>query len=329
MSNQEKFLNDDNRNEQVKSPILEADGVVMSQNVAKPEDNIVQDDAARMEQIISKPKNKPKRKFSYAHGVSKPTGKFSLSLFLTAMLFLYIPLIIIVVFSFNDSRTSMGWEGFSLRWYEELFFRSSSLWRSVWNSVIVAFSSATLSTFIGTLGAIGLYWYKFRMSKTIQVCSFMPMLLPEIIIGVSLLIFFTGVRLETGLFTIFLAHTTFNIPFVLMIVTARLEEFDFTIIEAAHDLGAKEIHALTKVILPAAFPGIVSGFLIAITLSLEDYVITFFVTGPGASTLPLHIESMIRFGVSPVINALSVVIIACTVVLAILSRNVVKYMFQK
>jgi spermidine/putrescine transport system permease protein len=259
---------------------------------------------------------------------AKPTGKFSLGMFTLTIIFLYMPLVILVAYSFNNSKM-MAWNGFSLRWYNELFFSSENLWHSFWNSAVIAVTSASVSTMIGTLGAIGLYWYNFKFKKAISVAAFIPMLIPEIIIGVSLLIFFAGIKLQLSLFTIFLAHTTFNIPFVLMVVMARLEEFDFTIIEAAYDLGAGELQALSKVILPAAFPGIISGFLIAVTLSLEDFVITFFVSGPGSSTLPLHIYSMIRFGVSPVINALSVVVIAGTVVLAALSRNVVKYMFQK
>lgn len=157
----------------------------------------------------------------------------------------------------------------------------------------------------------------------------MPLILPEIIIGVSLLIFFAGIKLKLGLFTIFLAHTTFNIPFVVLIVMARLEEFDFSIIEAAHDLGAREIDTLLKIIIPISSPGIVSGFLMAVTLSLEDFVITFFVAGPGSSTLPLHVYSMIRFGISPVINALSVIIIAGTILLAFSTKNIYKYIIQK
>lgn len=258
----------------------------------------------------------------------KKTGRFSLGMFSFVICFLYIPLITLIIYSFNDSKM-MSWSGFSLRWYEELFFSSGNLWNSFANSALIAVTSATVSTIIGTLGAVGLYWYKFRFRKAIQLTAFVPMLIPEIIIGVSLLIFFAGLKFQLSLFTIFLAHTTFNIPFVLLVVMARLEEFDFTIIEAAYDLGAKEIQALLKIILPITFPGIISGFLIAVTLSLEDFVITFFVSGPGSSTLPLHIYSMIRFGVSPVINALSVIVIAGTVVLAVLSRNVVKHLFQK
>jgi spermidine/putrescine transport system permease protein len=197
------------------------------------------------------------------------------------------------------------------------------------NSAIVAITSSILSTIIGTLGAIGIYWYNFKFKKILQVASFLPLILPEIIIGVSLLIFFAGIKLKIGMFTIFLAHTTFNIPFVVLIVMARLEEFDFSIIEAAYDLGAREIDTLMKVIIPISSPGIISGFLMAVTLSLEDFVITFFVAGPGSSTLPLHVYSMIRFGVSPVINALSVIIIAGTILLAFSTKNIVKYIAQK
>jgi spermidine/putrescine transport system permease protein len=260
--------------------------------------------------------------------MKKRKHTFSPIVFTLVMVFLYLPLVILIVYSFNKSKT-MSWGGFSLRWYHDLFFNSQSLWQSFSNSAIVAISSALISTLIGTLGAIGIYWYNFRFKKILQVATFLPLILPEIIIGVSLLIFFAGIKLKLSLFTIFLAHTTFNIPFVLLIVMARLEEFDFSIIEAAYDLGAREIDTLLKIIVPIAFPGVLSGFLMAITLSLEDFVITFFVAGPGSSTLPLHVYSMIRFGVSPVINALSVIIIAGTILLAISTRNVYKYIIQK
>jgi spermidine/putrescine transport system permease protein len=243
-------------------------------------------------------------------------------------MFFYLPLTILIVFSFNSSKT-MNWTGFSLHWYQELFLNSRSLWQSFNNSVIIALSSATIATIIGTLGAIGIYWYNFKLKKILQIATFLPLVLPEIIIGVSLLIFFAGLKMHLSLFTIFLAHTTFNIPFVLLIVMARLEEFDFSIIEAAYDLGAREIDTLQRIIIPVSFPGVISGFLMAVTLSLEDFVITFFVAGPGSSTLPLHVYSMIRFGVSPVINALSVVIIAGTIILAFSTRNIMKYLVNK
>jgi spermidine/putrescine transport system permease protein len=244
------------------------------------------------------------------------------------MIFFYAPLLILVIFSFNASKT-MAWGGFSLKWYRELFLNSGSLWGSFINSIIIALSSAIVSTMIGTLGAIGLYWYKFRLKKFIEIASYLPLILPEIIIGVALLIFFSGIKLNLSLLTIFIAHVTFNLPYVLFIVMARLSEFDYSVIEAAYDLGAKETDVLVRVILPMSIPGIISGFLMAITLSLDDFVITFFVAGPGSTTLPLHIYSMIRFGVSPVINSLSVVLIAGSIILAVSSRRMYKYMFSR
>lgn len=195
--------------------------------------------------------------------------------------------------------------------------------------MLIASTSAATATVLGTLGAIGVNWYRFRMRSYTQIVSFLPMVLPEIIIGVSLSVFFSGVGMRLGLLTIFIAHTTFNLPFVFLMVMARLDEFDFSIIEAAADLGATERQTLTKVTIPICMPGIVSGFLTAITISLEDFVITYFVAGPGSSTLPLYIYSAIRFGISPVINALSVVMILGTVLLTYLLRNFLKYIAAK
>ncbi len=258
--------------------------------------------------------------------VSKKQMSSKIIFFIT-MLFLYAPFFILIFFSFNESKT-MNFTGFSMKWYYELFFKSKSLWRAFGNSLVIALLSGAASTVIGTLGAIGIYWYKFKFKKYLEVVSYLPLILPEIIIGVALLMFFSGIKFKLGLLTIFIAHTTFNLPYVLFIVMARLAEFDYSIIEAAYDLGAKEIDALLKVIIPVSLPGIISGFLMAVTLSLDDFVITFFVTGPGASTLPLHIYSMLRFGVSPVINVLSVFLIVASVFLAMSSRKLYKYMFS-
>jgi spermidine/putrescine transport system permease protein len=253
---------------------------------------------------------------------------FSQTMFIATIAFLFLPLFVLILYSFNASK-GMGWTGFSLVWYEKLFFNSQDLWHAFGNSALIALASAATATVIGTLGAIGVNWYDFKLKKYIQGITFLPMILPEIIIGVSLLIFFAGVGLKLGLFTIYIAHTTFNLPFVYLMVMARLDEFDYSIIEAAHDLGANERQTLLKVIIPMSMPGIVSGFLTAVTLSLEDFVITFFVSGPGSTTLPLYVYSAIRFGVSPVINALSVIMILGTVVLAFSLRNFLKYIAAK
>ncbi len=239
------------------------------------------------------------------------------------MLFFYLPLLVLIVYSFNDGK-SMVWKGFSLRWYRELFTYSENIWQAFRYSIGVAVVSGLLSTVIGTLGAIALKWYSFKSKKYLQLLTVLPLVVPDIIIGVSLLIMFASIHWKLGLLTIFIAHTTFNIPYVLFIVMARLEEFDYSVVEAAYDLGATERQAFQKVILPMLFPAIISGFLMAVTLSFDDFVITFFVAGPGSSTLPLRIYSMIRLGVSPVINALSVILIALSIVLTISTKKLQK-----
>jgi spermidine/putrescine transport system permease protein len=264
----------------------------------------------------------------HARRAIRRTFSFSETIFICTLVFLFLPLFVLILYSFNSSK-SMNWTGFSFIWYEQLFVNSRNLWRAFWNSMLIASSSAATATVLGTLGAIGVNWYRFRIRSYTQIVSFLPMVLPEIIIGVSLSVFFSGVGMKLGLLTIFIAHTTFNLPFVFLMVMARLDEFDFSIIEAAADLGATERQTLTRVTIPVCMPGIVSGFLTAITISLEDFVITYFVAGPGSSTLPLYIYSAIRFGISPVINALSVVMILGTVLLTYLLRNFLKYIAAK
>jgi len=232
------------------------------------------------------------------------TSKIILALTLA---FLFIPLFVIVFYSFNESKGT-SFTKFSLVWYEELFLHSGTLWQSLFYTAIVAVASATLSTIIGSLAAIGNSWYKFFGRSYIQSISFLPMILPEVIMGVSILIFFSGIHMYFGLTTIIIAHTTFCLPFVYLMVTARVDEFDYSIIEAAHDLGASEKQTLFKVIIPAIMPGILSGFMMSITLSIEDFVITSLVNG-SVITLPIYVYNMIRHGVSPVINALSFVLI--------------------
>ena len=251
--------------------------------------------------------------------------RFSISITVLAVtiLFLFLPLFYIIFFSFNESKGS-EFTKFSLIWYKKLFCDSGNLWEAVLNSVIIALLSSAVATILGTLAAIGINWYKFKGRMYIQAISFLPMVLPEVIVGVSTLIFFSGIHVPLGLFTIFAAHTTFCLPFVFLLVSARIEEFDFSIIEAAHDLGATDRQTMLKVIIPAILPGVLSGFMMSVTMSLEDFVITFFVSGPGSTTLPLYVYSMIRFGVSPVINALSFVVILATVLVTFTLRKFLK-----
>ena len=279
--------------------------------------------------ITRKPGKTQHEAARHARRAIRQKFSFSQTVFIVTIIFLFLPLFVLVIYSFNDSA-GMNWTGFSLRWYRRMI-SSRDLWQAVSNSLIVAVTSAATATVIGTIGAIGINWYRFRLRSYIQTISFLPMILPEIIIGVSLAIFFAGIGIPLGLFTIYIAHTTFNIPFVFLMVMARLDEFDFSIIEAARDLGASERQILFKVIIPVCMPGILSGLLTAITLSLEDFVITFFVAGPGSSTLPIFIYSAItrRGGVTPVISALSVVMILGTVLLCITLRKFLKYVAAK
>jgi spermidine/putrescine transport system permease protein len=258
--------------------------------------------------------------------VTKP--RLSRTVFWTTIVFLFLPLVVLMVFSFNEGRT-MVWKGFSLKWYESLFTAQPRLWGAVVNTLIVAFTSSILATVIGTMGAIAINWYRFKAKSYVQSMSFLPLILPEIIIGVSLLIFFRMIGLPLSIWTIILAHTSFTLPFVLLMVMARLGEFDNSIIEAARDLGARESQILWKVILPISVPGILAGFLMAFTLSLEDFVVTFFVTGSGSDTLPIFIYNQIKRKLPPEINAFSVVLIAATVFLLFFARRSIKYFVQR
>jgi len=264
----------------------------------------------------------------HARRATRKSVSFSQSVFVITVIFLFLPLFVLFLYSFNSSK-GMNFTGFSFVWYEQLFFHSRPLWKAFWNTIFIALSSASAATVLGTIAAIGVNWYRFKARSYVQTISFLPMILPEIIIGVSLLIFFTACNIQLGLQTIFIAHVTFNMPFVFLMVMARLDEFDFSIIEAAADLGAGEAQTLFRVTVPISAPGIVSGFVTAITISLEDFVITYFVTGRGATTLPVYINSAIRHGISPVINALSVVMILGTVVLCWLLRNFLKCIAAK
>lgn len=249
--------------------------------------------------------------------------KTSLIIFVMTMIFFYLPLLVLFVYSFNSGKT-MEWKGFSLVWYKELFMYSDKIWISFRYSILIALLSGMISTIIGTLGAIAIQWHDFKLKKILTTASYLPLVIPELIMGVSLLIMFATIKFKLGLTTIFIAHTTFNIPYVLLIIMSRLEEFDYSVIEAAYDLGATEMQTLFKVTIPALLPGIISGFLIAVTLSFDDFVATFFVSGPGSSTLPLRIFSMVRLGVNPAINALSVLLIGISIILTFSTKKIQK-----
>lgn len=229
--------------------------------------------------------------------------------------FLYLPVLILIVFSFNSTRSVAVLSGFSLQWYTRLA-ANAELLAAARNSLLIGLISTVAATAIGTLTALGMDRYRFRGRTAFDANLYLPIVIPEIVMGISLLLFFnqalfpfiqavTGWRLGTGLHTITLAHIAFNVPFVYVIVRARLAGFDRTLEEAAGDLGADEWRTFTRVTLPLLMPGIIGGALMAFTLSLDDYLITAFTKGVGSTTMPLYIYSLVRKGVTPEINALS------------------------
>ena len=252
--------------------------------------------------------------------------RISLFFFILVLIFFYLPIIMLVVLSFNNSR-GFSWGGFSLKWYIELFRNSPDLWEAVLRSIIIALGSSFISVVIATLGAIAIKWYNFKVKKYVKFISYIPLVIPDIIMGISLAIFFANIvkgGVPLSMWTIFIAHTTFNIPFALFIIMSRLDEFDYSVVEAAYDLGASEFTTLVKVIIPMMMPGIIAGFLMAVTLSFDDFVITSFVSGNGQPTLPIYIYASIKRGVSPVVNALSVILIIGTIILTFSSRKLQK-----
>jgi spermidine/putrescine transport system permease protein len=250
--------------------------------------------------------------------VYKGLGKVpdrALLLFAALMyVFLYAPILVMVLFSFNSSRSTQIWTGFSTEWYGELI-RDQTILDAFRLSMIVGVTATAIATVIGTLTALALTRYRFRGKTVADSTIYAATVMPEIVVGVSLLVFFVAAGLQLGITTIIIAHVAFCISFVTIVVRARLAGLDRSIEEAAQDLGANPVETFLRVTLPLILPGVMAGALLAFTLSFDDFVITFFVAGVGSSTLPLKIYSMIRFGVSPTINALSTVVLVATMVL--------------
>lgn len=234
-------------------------------------------------------------------------------------LFLYLPIVILVIFSFNASRLNVNWEGFTFAWYGRLA-QNGNILAAAEHSLVVAFVSTLLSTLLGTMLALGMYRNGSWLRGAVEGLVYVPVVVPETVMGIALLAFFSATGISLGISSIILAHVAFSTPFVALIVQARLDGFDHSLVEAALDLGATEWYALRKVVLPLAAPGIMAGALLAFTLSLDDFIVTFFTAGPGATTLPLYIYSMVKFGVSPEINALSTVMLAITMTAVIASE---------
>lgn len=236
-------------------------------------------------------------------------------------LFFYLPILILVIYSFNSSRINAVWTGFTLDWYAKLF-SNQQVMEAAKNSLMVAFSSTVISTFLGSISAMGMARYHFRGKGILDGVLYIPIIIPEIVMGIAMLSFFSRLELPLSLWTIIIAHVTFSVPFVIVVVRARMDGFDSSLEEAAADLGASPLYTLRKVTLPLIFPGILAGALMSITLSLDDVIISFFVSGPGSTTLPIKVYSMVRFGVSPEINALSTLMLLGSLTIAIIAEKI-------
>lgn len=247
--------------------------------------------------------------------IRRPLGLWLVALAVYA--FLYVPLIIVVVYSFNDSQLNAEWVGFTLDWYRKLFHHEEML-QAAGNSLMIALVASAASTLLGTMAGFAMHRYKLKLLPLLVLT---PIAIPEILVGVSLLIFFVMLNITLGLVSIALAHIAFCIGFVAIVVRSRLSGMDESLTEAARDCGATPMQAFRLVTLPLIMPGVVAGALMAFTLSIDDFVITFFTAGANASTLPLQIYSMIKIAVTPEVNAVSTLLMGLTLLLIIIASK--------
>lgn len=234
-----------------------------------------------------------------------------------AYLFLYAPLVIVVAYSFNDSRLNAEWVGFTLYWYQKLIHNEKML-RAAANSLLIGVTASAVSTVLGTMAGYAMYRFRMRLLPILIVA---PIAIPEILMGVSLLIFFVLLNISLGLISIILAHIAFCIGFVAIVVRSRLAGMDESLTEAARDLGATPWQAFRLVTLPLIMPGVVAGALMAFTLSIDDFVITFFTAGVGSTTLPLQIYTMVKIAVTPEVNAISTLLMGLTLALILIASK--------
>ena len=255
----------------------------------------------------------------------KPAGRVLLWIAAAAgYAFLYVPLAIVVIYSFNDSRLNAEWVGFTFDWYDKLFHNQEML-AAAGNSLIIASVASLVSTVLGTAAGVAMYRYPSRL---LSVLVLAPIAIPEILMGVSLLIFFVLLNFTLGLLSVGLAHIAFCIGFVAIVVRARLAGMDESLTEAARDCGASPWNAFRYITLPLIMPGVIAGALMAFTLSIDDFVITFFTAGAGTVTLPLQIYSMIKIAVTPEVNAVSSLLMLLTLALIIIASKVSPTLFR-
>jgi spermidine/putrescine transport system permease protein len=255
--------------------------------------------------------------------VNKVSKKL-LSAGILVYIFLYLPIFLLIAYSFNDSRIGITWVGFTMKWYK-ILFADTQLIDAARNSVIIALIASTVSVILGTFAGVALHKYKVPFLSTLVM---IPVAAPELLVGVSLLLFFLLINFTLGMVSIILAHTAFCLSFVTIAVKTRMHGMDDSLMDAARDLGASPSRAFISVLIPTILPGVIAGWLMAFTLSLDDFVITFFTAGVGSSTLPLAIYSMIKMGVTPEVNAASTIIIVFTLVLTSVATKLSPQLFK-
>ncbi len=234
--------------------------------------------------------------------------------------FLYAPIGVLIIFSFNASKSRGSWEGFTLQWYIDLF-KDKQILTALYYTLLIGVLSSFFATVIGTLAAIGIHNMKNLKKQLVMNLTYLPVLNPDIVTGVSLMILFIFIKLKLGFISLLLAHITFNIPYVILSVLPKLKQLNAHLYEAALDLGAEPFYAFRKVILPEIMPGVVTGALLAFTLSLDDFVVSFFTTGSGVSNLSILIYSMARRGINPKINALSTLMFVSVLLLLLIVNS--------
>lgn len=244
---------------------------------------------------------------------------FNFSFMGLVYLFLYLPIIVLIVNSFNSNKFGMKWGGWTTKWYSALI-NNDSLMQAAWHSINIAVFSATAATLLGSLTAVALFRYSFKGKGVVNGLLFVVMMSPDIVMAISLLALFLILGAQLGFLTLLIAHITFCLPFVVVTVYSRLNGFDVKMLEAAKDLGAGEWVILKQIIFPLAKPAIAAGWLLSFTLSLDDVIISSFVTGPTYEILPLKIYSMVKVGISPEVNALAAVMLVVSLVLVLLSQ---------
>ncbi len=232
--------------------------------------------------------------------------------------FLYFPIVALVAFSFNDSKRNVTWQGFTFDYYVKAF-NNASLHEAFMNSMIIAGTATLVSTVLGAMLGLGLHRFRFPARGLVDGWISLPIVIPEVCMGVAMLAFFAAVNIPLGLFTITVSHIAFIVPFVAVVIRARMAGFDQSLEEASRDLGADQWQTFWNVTFPYMGPGLMAGALLAFTLSLDDFVITFFTSGPGSTTFPIKIYSMVRFSVTPEVNAASTVLIVLTLTLTIIA----------